>query len=1170
MAPATPSGLLLSLSLVLAGCGSSASGGGGGTADGGSDGGQPLAASLTVHYHRPHSDYSGWTVAAAGDTPVTTAAAASTDGFGDVFTLPLKAGAKTVSVTLGNGSAAEAAGTQAIDVSGAVREAWFFSGFGKAITRRPPAVPADATQAAVYYLRADKSYGGWGLHLWGDVASPTDWGAPLQPSGVDADLGAGFVVKLAPNAMKVNVIVHSGDTKDPGPDMSWALKDLGNVVFLMSGSSAVYATPQKATLVKGAAAHLVTPGLLAWNLTDATATSVELRYATDASIAATDTQDIAGGAALTLTAAAPISGELSKAWPYLDGWKAFAVSTADQAKIPEALTGQLVAVARTAAGKVVAATAVQAAPAIDALFATTEALGLSFDGVAGPPGFALWAPTAQDAKVHVYDTDAAHAELAGSPAAMTKDAHGVWSASGPAAWYGKLYRYELHVYHPSTGRIEDVSVTDPYSTNLTTNGLYSQITDLNDPATKPPGWAALEKPALDSPDDIVLYEGHLRDLSALDRTVPAAHRGKFLALADAGSDGMKHLAALAGAGVTHLHLLPLFDFATIDEDPANRVDLGDPFSRLCSLNPSVPSTLCTTFGGMTIATAMTTFPRDSDQQQAIAGYMHGLDSYNWGYDPFHYGAPEGSYASTADGTAKILEFRQMVQGLAGAGLRLVMDVVYNHTNAAGLGDKSVLDKIVPDYYHRTDPQTGYIQTSSCCQDTATEHKMMQKLMVDTLLRWARDYKVDGFRFDLMGFHMKQNMIDAQAALQALTPASDGVDGSKIYLYGEGWDFGAVQFNARGVNATQANLAGTGIGTFNDRIRDGVRGGGPFDGGSALIANQGFASGLFTDPNAMTPADAKAKAQLLGDSDWIKSGMAANLKDFVLQNANGTNIVTAAIGYNGASTGYTGTPQEAINYVSAHDNQTLWDILQYKLPAATSDADRVRMHDVALDTILLGQGIPFVHLGDDLLRSKSEDRNSYDAGDWFNRVDWTGATSNWAVGLPGNGDNGANWPLIKMLFADASAVATAADIAAASAHFQETLRVRKSSPLFRLRTAADVKTRVDFLNGGPNQIPGLIVMSITDGACAGADLDPARDAVLVMVNADKASHDFAVAGAAGFQLHPIQRASADAVVRSAKFRAGTFTVPARTTAVFELPQSGAQGAGLACNTRTSGS
>jgi pullulanase-type alpha-1,6-glucosidase len=823
-------------------------------------------------------------------------------------------------------------------------------------------------------------------------------------------------------------------------------------------------------------------------------------------------------------------------------------------------------VARKADQTVAKATQVQTARALDDLYAYDGPLGVGFDA-GGAPTFRLWAPTAQSVKLHVYD--AVKAEVAAATLAQVEPA--VWTHVGPASWKGNYYQYELVAYHPATGRVETLVTTDPYAASLSTNGLHAQVVDLSDAALKPPAWDALAKPALGAPEDIVVYEGHVRDFSAGDLTVPAARRGKYLGfVTDAGaaqSDGLAHLAALASAGLTHLHLLPAFDFATVDEDPLNRVDVDQPFSRLCSLNAAVPPATCAQFGAGAIREALAGYPGDSDQQQVIASYMRSLDSFNWGYDPVHFGVPEGSYASDAEGTARILEFRRMVQGLAAVGLRVVMDVVYNHTNAAGVGPKSVLDKVVPWYYHRLHPETGYVESSSCCANTASEHHMMEKLMVDLSVRWARDYKVDGFRFDLMGLHMKSNVEKVLAALQALTPAADGVDGSAIYVYGEGWDMGEMARNARGVNATQGNMAGTGIGTFNDRIRDGVRGGGPFDGGAALKANQGFATGLFVDPNdaaTALPADRDKLNQL---ADWIKIGMAGNLKFFRLVTYNDSTTYGGAIGYGGQGVGYAEDPQEVANYVSAHDNEVLWDIAQYKLPATRTTAERVRMHDLALDLVLLGQGVPFVHMGDDLLRSKSMDKNSYDSGDWFNRVDWTGAESGWRSGLPGF-DSRGNWTVIAPLLANALIAPGPADIAAASAHFREMLRIRKSSPLFRLRAKADVLARVDFTNFGSTQVPGVIAMTITDGACAGADLDAARDAIAVIANADVVPHGMAVTGASGFTLHSLQQASADAVVRGASFDAGTstFTVPARTTAVFEQLQAGAQGAGLPCNTR----
>ena len=210
----------------------------------------------------------------------------------------------------------------------------------------------------------------------------------------------------------------------------------------------------------------------------------------------------------------------------------------------------------------------------------------------------------------------------------------------------------------------------------------------------------------------------------------------------------------------------------------------------------------------------------------------------------HYTVPEGSYATDAEGAARTLQFRSMVSALNGDGLRFVMDVVYNHTADSGQTGANDLDRIVPGYYHRLDA-TGKVTTSTCCADTATEHMMMGKLLIDSVLTWAKQYKVDGFRFDLMGFQPKALMLQLRSKLNALTLARDGVDGRSIYLYGEGWNFGTVANNALFVQASQLNLAGTGIGTFNDRIRDAVRGGGPFD---TDPRTQGFASGLYTDPN----------------------------------------------------------------------------------------------------------------------------------------------------------------------------------------------------------------------------------------------------------------------------------------------------------------------------------
>ena len=364
--------------------------------------------------------------------------------------------------------------------------------------------------------------------------------------------------------------------------------------------------------------------------------------------------------------------------------------------------------------------------------------------------------------------------------------------------------------------------------------------------------------------------------------------------------------------------------------------------------------------------------------------MAANDGFNWGYDPFHYTAPEGSYATDPSGTARNEEFREMVKGINGAGQRVVMDVVYNHTPASGQDPKSVLDRVVPGYYQRLNA-TGQVETSTCCANTATEHPMMEKLMIDSVLTWAKDYKVDGFRFDLMGHQPKAAMVRLRAALDRLTLRRDGVNGRKILLYGEGWNFGEVADNARFVQATQREMAGTGTATFNDRLRDAVRGGGPFDEDPRV---QGFASGQFTDPNgaAVNGSPAAQRQALLLNQDRIRVGLTGNLKDYRFTDRTGAVVTGADVDYNGQPTGYTSDPQEAVNYVEAHDNETLYDALAFKLPQDTSMSDRIRMQTLALSTTAFSQGISFWHAGGDLLRSKSLDRNSYDSGDWFNVLD----------------------------------------------------------------------------------------------------------------------------------------------------------------------------------------
>ncbi|HEV2913880.1 MAG TPA: pullulanase-type alpha-1,6-glucosidase [Pyrinomonadaceae bacterium] len=871
----------------------------------------------------------------------------------------------------------------------------------------------------------------------------------------------------------------------------------------------------KGNLAK-AQAHWVSEDTIAWNVGAVQPNwQVNLHYAPGGGLAL-DQQGVSGGNTIPLVYdPAGLPDEVKAKFPHISSYPAFKIPAAHLSEVPEALKSQLAVSAADGGGAPIDATSLQLPGVLDDLYNYGGKLGPIF--TSGVPTLKLWAPTARSVKLHLFNDSNPSTGSTVTP--MTFDpATGVWSITGASGWKNKFYLYEVEVYVRSTGQVEHNLVTDPYSLSLSRNSQRSQLIDLSDPSLKPLGWDALHKPTVKAPEDIVLYELHVRDFSANDQTVPENERGTFKAFTEA-SNGMQHLSALAQAGLTHVHLLPVFDIASINEDKSQwQTPAGD----------------------------LSSYPPNSDQQQAAVGAVANQDAYNWGYDPWHYTVPEGSYATNPDGSARVLEFRQMVQSLAQTGLHTVMDVVYNHTNSAGQNDKSVLDKVVPGYYHRLNSD-GNVETSSCCQNTATEHDMMEKLMIDSVVTWARQYKVDGFRFDLMGHHMKRNMLKLRQALDALTIAQDGVDGSKIYLYGEGWNFGEVANNARGVNATQLNMAGTGIGTFSDWMRDGVRGGGPFSG----IQEQGFINGLFYDPNATNQGSlADQRARLLQEMDWIRIGLAGNLSSFPVEDRFGNLVTGAQVDYNGQPAGYTSDPQEVISYIEAHDNETLFDSIQLKAPASATLAERVRMQNLGLSIVTLGEGVPFIHAGAELLRSKSLDRNSYNSGDWFNKLDFTYSSNNWGVGLPPAGDNQGNWPVMSPLLGNPALKPASNNILDAFSHLREVLAIRRSTPLFRLRTAADINSRVRFYNTGPSQIPALIVMSISDGT---GDIDRRYSMAVVLFNADDQSHNFQAAAFTGkpLALHPVLAASHDSIVRTASFNsgAGSFSIPARTTAVF---------------------
>ena len=877
----------------------------------------------------------------------------------------------------------------------------------------------------------------------------------------------------------------------------------GSVTFTYDHATHVISDSVPRPLAAERGAHWLRAGLIAW---DGEATTYRLHVAPEGGLSA-EGGAIAGESFPLTRDPAGLPADVRAQFPHLAGYGALRLPDAVRRRARELLTGQLVVAGYDDSGALVRATGVQIPGVLDELYAGAVHAQLGPTWRGRRPSLAVWAPTAKDVALLLGDRRLP----------MRRGGDGVWRAAGRPGWRGAAYAYEVKVYVPTHDEVVTNVVTDPYSLALTTNSRRSVLVDLDDRALKPWGWDRLRKPQVSQPEDTSIYELHVRDFSITDETVPARHRGTFLAFAHPRSDGMHHLRALARAGMSALHLLPANDIATIEEDRAAQ---EEPACDLAS------------------------FPPDSPEQQACIEPVRDQDGFNWGYDPLHYTTPEGSYASHPDGPSRTREFRRMVKGINRAGLRVVMDVVYNHTPAAGQDPKSILDRVVPGYYQRLNPATGAVETSTCCSNTATEHRMMEKLMVDSVVTRVRQYKVDGFRFDLMGHHSKANMLAVRTALDALTLRRDGVDGKRVYVYGEGWNFGEVANNARFVQASQLNMAGTGIGTFSDRLRDAVRGGGPFDEDPRI---QGFASGLWTDANG-APANGspdEQRARLLHYHDLVKLGLAANLRDYTFVNAEGATVRGSEVDYNGQPAGYAADPSETITYVDAHDNETLFDALQFKLPVATSMADRVRMNTIALATTALAQSPSFWHAGGDLLRSKSLDRNSYNSGDWFNRVDWSGRESTFGSGLPPAADNEAKWDYMRPLLGEEALKPGPADIRAARERGAELLRIRFSSPLFRLGSARRIQEQVRFPTGGPGQTPGVIVMAIDERG--------GRPGVAVVFNASDEDVDEAVPALAGrrYALHPVQAGGGDPVVRGSSYDAasGTFGVPARTVAVF---------------------
>lgn len=509
--------------------------------------------------------------------------------------------------------------------------------------------------------------------------------------------------------------------------------------------------------------------------------------------------------------------------------------------------------------------------------------------------FKLWAPLAEQVELVLYGKDYNALESNKTIIKMNKENRGVWRARINEDLSGEYYNYLVR----NNGKTYES--VDPYAKAVSINGEKSMVIDME--STNPKGWSNDKKPILNDVTDSIIYEAHIRDLTKDEASgVITELRGKYIGAVLENSKikgtsittGLDHLKEL---GITHIHLLPVFDYESIDE----RYDSPD--------------------------------------------------NYNWGYDPQNYNVPEGSYSTDPEnGEVRINEFKQMVQSLHQNGVRVVMDVVYNHTGATADSD---FNKIVPGYYYRQTTDGGFSNGSGCGNETASDRSMMRKFMIDSVTYWATEYNIDGFRFDLMALHDIDTINEIRNALTEIDPT--------IITYGEGWDAGGSALKpteaALKIYASQM----PGVAMFSDDIRDGIK-------GSVFNAEEpGFVNGQFT-------FDERVKFGIVGATEHSQI-------DY--------NRVALA---GGASGPWATEAAQSINYVSAHDNNTLYDKLIATLPDADEETIKL-MQKQANAIILTAQGVPFLHAGVEMMRTKDGDHNSYNASDEVNQIHWNWKNEN---------------------------------------------------------------------------------------------------------------------------------------------------------------------------------
>ncbi len=531
----------------------------------------------------------------------------------------------------------------------------------------------------------------------------------------------------------------------------------------------------------------------------------------------------------------------------------------------------------------------QAGPFDDYPVYTGHDLGVKYSKL--KTTFKVWAPKASEVTLRLYD--AGDGGQATSTISMVKGAKGVWAAVVHKDVKNKYYIFQVKQDDKWLSEAPDI-----YAKAVGINGKRGMVADMA--STNPANWRNDKKPALKNFNDIIIYELHIRDIS-ISPNSGIQHKGKFLGLTEAGTrspdgepTGLDHIKQL---GVTHVHLLPCFDFNSVDE----------------------------------------TKPE--------------ANQYNWGYDPLNYNVPEGSYSTNPyDGNVRIREFKKMVQTLHKNGLRVILDVVYNHTSDI---KNSNFSQFAPGYFYRQNPDGSFANGTGCGNEVASERPMVRRFIIESVVYWAKEYHLDGFRFDLMGIHDIETMNMISDSLHKIDPT--------IFIYGEGWTAGNSPL-PEDLRAVKKNMAKVHeVGAFSDDIRDGIKG------GWSDMKQKGFVSG--------------------------NAAMMESVKSGIIASTPNAQINYKLVNYSKAP--WAAEPFQTITYVSCHDDNTLFDRLKISNPKA-SEADLIKMDKLANAIVLTSQGVSFLHSGAELLRTKQGIANSYNKPDSINQIDWSRKTKYKAV------------------------------------------------------------------------------------------------------------------------------------------------------------------------------